>query len=378
MNQSPVISRSAPPERTAAEQLATPVQFLKGVGPDRAKLLERLGLRTAADVLFNFPRDYQDLTDLRIASISWKKTSCKACAARSRKSILRNTGMGRRSSACWCAQGQRYLRALWFNMPFMADKFRRGQEVLLSGKPRAQRRPLGNVASARAMDRCRRRRCKLADGELLPVYPLTDGLKQAGHAAHRTAGGRSVRRSGRRAISGSVSCGASTCCRSRKALREIHFPTSKENLQQARRRFIYQEMLILQLAMALQAQSARNATASAAAGSDGENRRPNYAAVSVRADGGTAEGDRRNCRRHGPTDADESAAARRRRLRQNGGGGVCDAAGRGPRLPGGADGADRSAGPAAFADARQIVGQQPGANGTVERQPDGSRSAKKR
>ena len=56
---------SGPPERSAAEVLATPVQYLKGVGPHRAELLERLGLHTARDVLFYFPRDYQDLTDQR-------------------------------------------------------------------------------------------------------------------------------------------------------------------------------------------------------------------------------------------------------------------------------------------------------------------------
>ena len=47
------------------QDLTTPVQFLKGVGPQRAMLLERLGLRFARDLLFNFPRSYQDLSDLR-------------------------------------------------------------------------------------------------------------------------------------------------------------------------------------------------------------------------------------------------------------------------------------------------------------------------
>ena len=52
-------------EPTPAQLLATPVQFLKGVGPARAELLERLGLHTVRDVLFFFPRDYQDLSDER-------------------------------------------------------------------------------------------------------------------------------------------------------------------------------------------------------------------------------------------------------------------------------------------------------------------------
>ncbi len=48
-----------------AVELTTPVQFLKGCGSARAELLARLDVRTVRDLLFFFPRDYQDLTDLR-------------------------------------------------------------------------------------------------------------------------------------------------------------------------------------------------------------------------------------------------------------------------------------------------------------------------
>jgi RecG-like helicase len=53
------------PGKSVAERLATQVQYLKGVGPRRAEMLERLGLRTVADLLFFFPRDYEDHTDRR-------------------------------------------------------------------------------------------------------------------------------------------------------------------------------------------------------------------------------------------------------------------------------------------------------------------------
>ena len=50
--------------------LLRPLQYVAGVGPDRAALLERLGLRTVADVLFYFPRSYEDLTTTtRIADL---------------------------------------------------------------------------------------------------------------------------------------------------------------------------------------------------------------------------------------------------------------------------------------------------------------------
>ncbi len=48
---------------TAAQLLATPVQYLKGVGPARAELLDRLGLHALRDLLFFFPRDYQDISE---------------------------------------------------------------------------------------------------------------------------------------------------------------------------------------------------------------------------------------------------------------------------------------------------------------------------
>ena len=47
---------SSLPPKSPTEHLATPVQFLKGVGPQRAELLAKLDLHYAADVLFFFPR----------------------------------------------------------------------------------------------------------------------------------------------------------------------------------------------------------------------------------------------------------------------------------------------------------------------------------
>ena len=49
---------------TCDQDLRTPAQNLKGIGPQRAELLAKLGLHTALDILFFFPRTYQDLTEL--------------------------------------------------------------------------------------------------------------------------------------------------------------------------------------------------------------------------------------------------------------------------------------------------------------------------
>ncbi len=234
----------------------------KASDPTCAPLFQRIGLRTAADLLFNFPRDYQDLTDLRPIE-SLEEDKLQSVRATVEEIDIRNTGRGRSILGVLLRQGARYLRATWFNMPYMVDKLRQGQEVLLSGKsrlkggrwemshPRVQWldieegpdpaqaqgvQPLGFGAKH--------------GGEILPVYSLTEGLKQS-----------SVRYVARQAIDQYVDLLEEAFTEAyltehqllpiAAALREIHFPTNKENLQHARRRFIYQEMFVLQLAMAL-------------------------------------------------------------------------------------------------------------------------------
>ena len=57
--------KSLPPQKSPAEMLATPAQFVKGVGPQRQEAFARLDLFYAADILFHFPRTYQDMSELR-------------------------------------------------------------------------------------------------------------------------------------------------------------------------------------------------------------------------------------------------------------------------------------------------------------------------
>src|SRR5262245_22549208 len=111
----------------ATAALSTPIQYLRGVGPQRAELFERLELRTAGDVLFHFPRDYEDLSQLRtvaeleegrVASVVGTVEEVELRAGRSGRSVL----------GVLVRCGSDYLRALWFNQPFLQDKFRRGED----------------------------------------------------------------------------------------------------------------------------------------------------------------------------------------------------------------------------------------------------------
>jgi ATP-dependent DNA helicase RecG len=242
------------PEKTPAQQLATPVQFVPGVGPQRAELLEKLGLGTVADVLFFFPRDYQDLTQLR-AIDDLEEGKLQSVSGVVEEYELRGTGAGR-SVLGVLVRGMAggFLRALWFNQPFMRERFARGQRVLLSGKPRRNGlfwemahpmvAPLGDDEAE-------------PEGKILPVYPLTEGVKQW-HV--------------RRIVRGVVEkyaelldevfplsyLEAHDLWPLRRALSEIHSLSDWTSLEHARRRFVYQELFILQLGLAVRREQQRS------------------------------------------------------------------------------------------------------------------------
>ncbi len=236
-------------DRSPLEMLSTPVQYLKGVGPQRAELLHRLGLKTVKDLLFYFPRDYQDLTDQRDIP-QLEEGKLQSVLGVVEEVELRS----RRSSGCVLgvlirARGG-HLRALWFDQPYMRDKFTVGQRVLVSGKPRYR-----GLVWEMAHPRVQTVEDEQPDStaKILPVYPLTEGLEQW-----------HLRRIIRTAVEQYAPVleevfpaeyrQAHDLWPIRQALPQVHFPDDRESLAKARRRFVYQELLILQLALAIKRQ----------------------------------------------------------------------------------------------------------------------------
>jgi ATP-dependent DNA helicase RecG len=203
-------------------------------------------LRTARDVLFFFPRDYQDLTDFRsIAAL--EEGTLSSIRGVVEEVDLRAGETGRSVIGVLVRDGSEYLRALWFNQPYMRDKFRAGQHVVLSGKP-AKKAFRWEMVHPRVQWVSPEE--ETPAGRLLPVYPLTEGLRQW-----------DLRRVTQAALDTYLDALDEVFpedYRQRhnlwglhEALREIHFPATQDQLARARRRFIYQELLVLQLALAL-------------------------------------------------------------------------------------------------------------------------------
>ena len=236
----------APSEKSSADMLATPAQFLKGVGPNRADLLQRLDLYVASDILFFFPRDYQDLSDRReIADL--EEGTLQSVVGTVEDVDVRSTQSGGSILGVLIVGKTGHLRAIWFNQSFLRKKFRNGQRVMVSGKPKRDGL-VWQMSHPRVET--------LADdepeptGQLLPVYPLTEGITQL----HLRKIVRAILDSHVDLLDEVFSCeylDQHDLWPLRRALPELHFPTDQDQLRQARRRFIYQELFVLQLALAV-------------------------------------------------------------------------------------------------------------------------------
>ena len=99
--------------------------------------MQKLDLLTARDVLFFFPRTYQDMTDLRdVPQLEEDKLQSVCGVVEDME--LRGSQPGKCVLGVLIRSGAGHLRGLWFNMPFMEEKFKVGQRVVFAGKPKLQ------------------------------------------------------------------------------------------------------------------------------------------------------------------------------------------------------------------------------------------------
>jgi ATP-dependent DNA helicase RecG len=226
--------------------LMTPLERLPGVGSVRAQRLEQLKLATVRDALVYFPREYKDFSGAHAfaALVEGEHASITGTVADVRQ---RTTAHGR-SMLTVLVEGQGgSVRGVWFGMPFMAKKFVAGMTVVLAGTPK-------RAGRAWEMTHPDVRWCAAGEdttqGEFLPIYPLAEGVRQsdvrlAVQAALTHAGDMLEEAFSEEWLA------AKHLMPIREAMREVHFPTSADNRDAARRRFIYQELLMLQLALRL-------------------------------------------------------------------------------------------------------------------------------
>ncbi|HPE69930.1 MAG TPA: ATP-dependent DNA helicase RecG [Thermotogota bacterium] len=155
-------------------KLKSELKFLKGVGPKREELLERLGIKTPEDLLWNFPRTYEDrrkityISDLlpgERATVFGEVTTCDS----------RHTSGGGFLLQVHLQDTSGDIFINWFNQAYLKDVIKVGMHLLVTGTVKANRFT-GTEIVPEEFERID------ADippeGEIVPVYRETTGLKR--------------------------------------------------------------------------------------------------------------------------------------------------------------------------------------------------------
>ncbi len=112
--------------------LDAPVTVLSGIGDRHAATLERLGLRTLGDMLYHFPRRYDDYSELKPINRLWYGEEVTVIGSVDNITVRPIRGGRARIVEAVVRDGSGGIRATWFNQPWVANRMRKGTQVVLS------------------------------------------------------------------------------------------------------------------------------------------------------------------------------------------------------------------------------------------------------
>ena len=217
----------------------TPVRYLKGVGPKTAERFEKLGIVTLADLLCHYPRRYLDFSKPYTIATAPLDTECVVKAEVFAKPGGRVLPGGRRMERITAGDDVSSLEITWFNNPYAAQKLELGREYYFQGIV------TGGMLRRQMVNPQVRTDAQVKSSPFEAVYPQTEGLTSSAiakcvrqllpHAELLPDPLPSEMLKKYRLLSKA------------DAVRAIHCPATEEEAFAARRRLIYEELLVLQL-----------------------------------------------------------------------------------------------------------------------------------
>ncbi len=231
----------------------TNVQYIKGVGEARAKTLSKQGIFTIGDVLRNYPRAYEDwdnVTLLRDAEIG--ENICVKAVVAQNPQVVKING-GRILVKTVIADGSDYIPVTFFNNKYVKDRLVEDEEYLFFGKITKDKYNNKTMLSPRFEKVAGKQRIR-------PVYKATSTMpsktteKIVENALQDMAGKIPE-------IIPEYIVKKYRLMGLEESLKNIHFPENEEMLALAKRRLIFEELLLLQLGLLTEKTTGRSSRA---------------------------------------------------------------------------------------------------------------------
>lgn len=223
--------------------LGAKVETIKGIGPRNAQGLNNLGLRTINDLLFYLPRRYDDYTKLLYIS-KLQPNQIVTVIGTVKVSQIRPTSSGRKDLYIEIDDGSGVLSIMFFGGHYYSRSLRQGKQIIVRGKTSVFRNRLQmSNPEWEELDQE-----DLKRPAIVPVYSLTEGMT-----------GRRLRQIIKTAVdywADQIPDYIPTSVLDRTeladlgwALKNLHFPEGGDHLRHAQQRYIFDQLLLLQLAI---------------------------------------------------------------------------------------------------------------------------------
>lgn len=219
------------------------VQYVKGVGPNNAVLLQKLGINTLEDLITFFPRNYEDrskpkkineLVDGEEALIDVICVSKMNETKFARNKVMLKMLVRDDTGDCVLT---------WFNQTYLKNKFKVGERYQFYGKVSIK---YGRIEMTRAV--FDKEGLNKNTGKIIPIYPLTYQLSQNKLRGIIENGLKQALGNLKETLPDYISKNYHLTDIN-TATKQIHFPTNFEEYNNARRRFVFEELLTVQLAL---------------------------------------------------------------------------------------------------------------------------------
>lgn len=212
-----------------------------GIDAKNLKKLEKLGIKSIADMLYYFPRAYDDRTNIKKIGelrgeeyVVLKATLMTITAPPTRS--------GLKMVKATATDGSGIIELVWFQMPYLRKTLKIGEEYIFIGQ--VKRGYIFQIVNPEFKLSSNQKR--LDEGEILPIYSSSKELPQ-----------NSLRKLIEKMLNTTLAVIEENIPEEiikkyklmgrKEALREIHFPKNSKNLEEAKRRFAVEELLVLEM-----------------------------------------------------------------------------------------------------------------------------------
>ncbi len=227
------------------------VKVLSGIGPARVKAYAKLGVNTVSDLIYHFPRAYENRGDIKLLSecIPGNKAALEMVVGTVPKKTMIRRGMTLLKFTAFDESGT--CEITFYNQNYLADKFPLGASFRFYGQVEKVGRRYKMNSPAYEM---------IVDGEelkpLVPVYPLTEGISKNRIAEDIEAAMNVLAPELEDYLPDEIRRRYNLCTLP-FALRSIHDPTDYESVARAKKRLVFDEFFTFALGMTLSGQKRR-------------------------------------------------------------------------------------------------------------------------